>query len=119
MEFVKSQLQQQYNSYEEFDRTFDAIVEKADSLVGESELKYFVPPRIYVDLGQNDGDENLPKGWGFRLETVGSLIYRGAIKGIAQNATESPQQPPQEQFQDSQSSSKQPTNPLQMFCKRK
>jgi hypothetical protein len=49
-------------------------------------LAYFVPPRIYVDLGQNDGDNNLPQGWGFKLETVGALIARSAIKGTADGA---------------------------------
>jgi hypothetical protein len=92
LEYVKAQLQQPYNSDAEFDSTFDAIIEKADNLVGDSELKYFVPPRIYIDLGQNDGDENLPKGWGFHLETLGALIYRGAIKGTPQASGENPQQ---------------------------
>jgi hypothetical protein len=55
-------------------------------LVGAGDLVYFVPPRIYIDLGQNDGDNNLPKGWGFKLETVGALIGRGAIKGTAKGA---------------------------------
>ncbi|MBF2065718.1 MAG: family 10 glycosylhydrolase [Calothrix sp. C42_A2020_038] len=38
-----------------------------------------VPPRIYIDLGQQDGDNNLPQGWGFDLKTVGSLIYHFAL----------------------------------------
>lgn len=38
-----------------------------------------------------ENNENLPKGWGFHLETVGALIYRGAIKGTPQAAVESPQ----------------------------
>jgi hypothetical protein len=77
--FVQEQLQRQFDSYEEFDVTVDLIMEKADELVGAGDFTHFVPPRIYIDLGQNDGDNNLPKGWGFRLETVGALIYRGAI----------------------------------------
>ncbi|PMB00497.1 hypothetical protein CEN45_06480 [Fischerella thermalis CCMEE 5198] len=115
MEDVKAQLQQHYDSDAEFDSTFDAIIEKADNLVGDSELKYFVPPRIYVDLGQNDGDENLPKGWGFHLETVGALIYRGAIKGTPQTAIETPQQLPQQSLnQDSQVITRQQANRLKL-----
>ncbi|KOP23491.1 hypothetical protein AMR41_25290 [Hapalosiphon sp. MRB220] len=112
IEFVQAKLQQQYDSDAEFDSTFDAIMEKADSLVGDSELKYFVPPRIYIDLGQNDGDDNLPKGWGFGLETVGALIYRGAIKGTPQPATETPQQFSQQAAnQDSQPNTRQQPKP--------
>ncbi|NWF61155.1 MAG: hypothetical protein HXY43_18335 [Fischerella sp.] len=55
-----------------------------------------MPPRIYVDLGQNDGDENLPKGWGFRLETVGALIHRGAIPASCSVAHPNPQPPSKE-----------------------
>lgn len=83
MTFIKSQLQQNHNSYAELDSIVDKIMEQADGLVGESDAKYFVPPRIYVDLGQNDGDGNLPQGWGFQLNTLGALIYRGAIRDIA------------------------------------
>ena len=83
MTFIKSQLQQNHNSYAELDSIVDKIMEQADGLVCESDAKYFVPPRIYVDLGQNDGDGNLPQGWGFQLNTLGALIYRGAIRDIA------------------------------------
>ncbi|MCJ8278562.1 MAG: hypothetical protein MJK14_01065 [Rivularia sp. ALOHA_DT_140] len=86
--FIKSQLQQNYNSYDELDSVVDQIMQQADQLVGVSDAKYFVPPRIYTDLGQNDGDENLPQGWGFKLNTVGALIYRGALLG---NTINSPQ----------------------------
>ncbi|MFB2768444.1 hypothetical protein ACE1AT_04020 [Pelatocladus sp. BLCC-F211] len=110
IKFVQAKLQQQYDSDAEFDSTFDAIMEKADSLVVNSDLKYFVPPRIYIDLGQNDGDDNLPKSWGFGLETVGALIYRGAIKGTSQPATETPQQFSQQAAQDSQPRTRQQPN---------
>ncbi len=84
---VAQQLEQQFDSYEEFDRVVDRIMQQADEmLVGAGDLAYFVPPRIYVDLGQNDGDNNLPQGWGFKLETVGALIARSAIKGTADGA---------------------------------
>ncbi|RUT01335.1 hypothetical protein DSM106972_068860 [Dulcicalothrix desertica PCC 7102] len=80
MGFVQNQLQQPYDSYEAFDAAVDEIMVKADEFLGATNVKYFVPPRIYIDLGQNDGDNNLPSGWGFNLETVGALIYRGAIR---------------------------------------
>lgn len=87
VKLVEQQLKQRFNSYEEFDRVVDRLMQKADEmLVGAGDLVYFVPPRIYIDLGQNDGDNNLPKGWGFKLETVGALIGRGAIKGTAKGA---------------------------------
>lgn len=88
--FIQSQLQQNYNNYVELDLVVDKIMEKADGLVGANDAKYFVPPRIYVDLGQNDDDANLPQGWGFKLNTVGALIYRGALRDIAVT----PPQPP-------------------------
>ncbi len=84
--FVQEQLQRKFDSYEQFDLTVDQIMKKADQLVGAGDFTYFVPPRIYVDLGQNDGDNNLPKGWGFRLKTIGALIYRGAIKGSSSSS---------------------------------
>jgi hypothetical protein len=96
MALVKSQLEQKFNNYEEFDHVIDAIAQKADELIDVEDLKYFVPPRIYVDLGQNDGDENLPKGWGFRLETVGALIHRGAIPASCSVAHPNPQPPSKE-----------------------
>lgn len=81
--FTLDRLQQNYDSYAEFDSVVDKIMEKVDELIGVSDAKYFVPPRIYVDLGQNDNDGNLPQGWGFKLNTLGALIYRGAIRDIA------------------------------------
>jgi S-layer homology domain len=77
---VKEKLQRRYNSYEEFDIAVNQIMKELDALVGEGDLTYFVPPRMYIDLGQNDGDRNLPQGWGFKLETVGALISRTAVK---------------------------------------
>ena len=94
--FTKSQLQQNYNSYAELDFVVDKIMQQADELVGASDAKYFVPPRIYVDLGQNDGDGNLPQGWGFKLNTLGAIIYRGAIKDIAVTPQPPTPEPPPE-----------------------
>lgn len=79
---VSEQLDKSYSSFAEFDAMVDGIMAKADDmLVGAGDREYFVPPRIYVDLGQNDGDDNLPKGWGFKLETVGALVARSVIRG--------------------------------------
>ncbi|MBW4472791.1 MAG: hypothetical protein KME45_20810 [Stenomitos rutilans HA7619-LM2] len=79
---VSQQLDQSYSSAAAFDAAIDAVMQKADEmLVGAGDRAYFVPPRIYVDLGQNDGDNNLPQGWGFKLETVGALVARGVIRG--------------------------------------
>ncbi|PSB25257.1 hypothetical protein [Stenomitos frigidus] len=79
---VSDQLDESYNSYAEFDTMVDGIMQKADEmLIGAGDREYFVPPRIYVDLGQNDGDDNLPQGWGFKLETVGALVARSIIRG--------------------------------------
>jgi hypothetical protein len=65
----------------EFETAVDRLMAQADQiLVGAGNRSYFVPPRIYVDLGQNDGDDNLPKGWGFHLETMGTLIARSVIR---------------------------------------
>ncbi len=91
--FIKSQLQQNYNNYAELDAVVDKIMQQADELVGANDTKYFVPPRIYVDLGQNDDDGNLPQGWGFKLNTLGALIYRGAIRDIAVTPPEKPETP--------------------------
>ena len=93
--FIKSQLQQNYNNYAELDAVVDKIMQQADELVGANDTKYFVPPRIYVDLGQNDDDGNLPQGWGFKLNTLGALIYRGAIRDIAVNTPETPPEIPE------------------------
>ncbi len=87
--FIKSQIQQSYDSYAQLDSIVDKIMQQADQLVGASDAKYFVPPRIYVDLGQNDDDGNLPQGWGFTLNTLGALINRGAII----NTVEAPEPP--------------------------
>ena len=90
--FTRDRLQQNYDSYAEFDSVVDKIMEQVDELIGVSDAKYFIPPRIYVDLGQNDDDGNLPQGWGFALNTLGALIYRGAIQDIS--ATPTPETPP-------------------------
>ncbi|NET32170.1 MAG: peptidoglycan-binding protein [Cyanothece sp. SIO1E1] len=90
IELVSQQLEQKFDSYAEFDRVVDGIMAEADQmLVGAGDRVRFVPPRIYVDLGQNDGDDNLPRGWGFGLETVGALVGRGVV-GTAANATAGP-----------------------------
>ena len=94
--FIQSQLQQNYNNYGELDFIVDKIMQQADELVGASGTKYFVPPRIYVDLGQNDDDANLPQGWGFKLNTLGALIYRGVMKDIALTPQPPTAEPPPE-----------------------
>ena len=82
LDLVAQTLEQPAASPEEFDQRIDALLVKADEmLVGAGDRAYFVPPRVYVDWGQNDGDDNLPQGWGFRLETVGALISRSVIQG--------------------------------------
>ncbi len=65
------------------------MTEKTHELLANSGVQYFIPPRIYIDLGQNDGDDNLPKGWDFKLKTVGALIFRGAIRSAAVNSNNS------------------------------
>lgn len=66
----------------ELDKRFDEIVEQANTLVRQAgSIVEFVPPRIYVDLGQQDGDSNLPQGWGFKLQTIGATIARQSING--------------------------------------
>ncbi len=77
VQFVGQQLQRPYTSYVEFDQVINHIMAEVDKrLVGAGDRARFVPPRIFVDLGQNDGDETLPQGWGFRLETIGALVSR-------------------------------------------
>ncbi len=93
--FTRVRLQQNYDSYAEFDSVVDKIMEQVDELIGASDAKYFIPPRIYVDLGQNDDDGNLPQGWGFTLNTLGALIYRGAIKDVAVTPPEKPPEIPE------------------------
>ncbi len=97
--FTQSQMEQNYNNYAELDSVIDKIMEQADGLVGASDAKYFIPPRIYIDLGQNDRDGNLPQGWGFKLNTVGALIYRGVFRDTQSNSQpptpEIPETPPE------------------------
>ncbi len=95
LNFTRDRLQQNYDNYAELDFVIDKIMQQADELVGASEAKYFIPPRIYIDLGQNDGDGNLPQGWGFKLNTLGAIIYRGAIKDIAVTPQPTPEPPPE------------------------
>jgi hypothetical protein len=82
LDIVSQTLAQPAANREAFDQQINGLLAKADEmLVGAGDRAYFVPPRFYVDLGQPDGDETLPKGWGFRLETVGALVARSVIKG--------------------------------------
>ena len=62
IKLIKSQLKRDYNSYTELDFVIDEIMKQADELIGVSDAKYFIPPRIYIDLGENDDDDNLPQG---------------------------------------------------------
>ena len=77
---VYQQLNREFDTYAEFDQVVDHLMDQADAmLVGYGDRTRFVPPNIYLDLGQQDGDDNLPKGWGFQLETVGAFISQKAI----------------------------------------
>ena len=88
MAMVREQLPQKFNNYAEVDRKMDELLAKADEmLVSAGEIVYFVPPRLYVDFGQRDGDNNLPQGWGFELESVGTLIFRGAFKATSDGSS--------------------------------
>ncbi|MGB3616379.1 MAG: peptidoglycan-binding domain-containing protein [Elainellaceae cyanobacterium] len=79
-QLIAQRLAQPFASKAAFDQTVDRLMAKADMmLVGAGDRTRFVPPRIYVDLGQRDSDDTLPQGWGFRLETVGALISRRVI----------------------------------------
>lgn len=79
-EMAGQALSRDFENYAEFDAIVDQVMQKADSmLVGAGDRTRFVPPRIYTDLGQQDGDNNMPEGWGFQLETVGALLSRRAI----------------------------------------
>ncbi len=87
----------------ELDKRFDEIVEQANTLVRQAgSIVEFVPPRIYVDLGQQDGDDNLPKGWGFHLQTIGATIARqsinGAVPSTVSPATPLTEEPPPEEL---------------------
>lgn len=78
---VSQKLEQPFSSYEAFDQEMDRLMEMADQmLVGQDDRTYFMPPRVYIDLGQNDGDTNLPQGWGFRLQTIGALVARSTLR---------------------------------------
>lgn len=64
----------------ELEQKINTLMQKADELLtGVDDRSWYVPPRIYVDLGQNHRDESLPQGWGFHLETAGALIARSTI----------------------------------------
>ncbi len=77
---VKQQISQDVESDAVFEAMVDEIMATADAiLVGAGDRTRFVPPRIYPDLGQQDGDDNMPEGWGFKLETVCAFTSRRAI----------------------------------------
>ena len=79
-QLVAQRLAQPFTSEAAFDQAIDQLMAKADAmLIGAGDRTRFVPPRIYTDLGQQDGDDNLPQGWGFKLETVGALTSRRVI----------------------------------------
>jgi hypothetical protein len=77
---VHQQLNREFDTYETFDQVMDHLMAQADAmLVGYGDRTRFVPPNIYLELGQQDGDNNLPKGWGFQLETVGAFISQTVV----------------------------------------
>ena len=85
MTVVVQQLSRTFDSDDAFDAVIDELMAKADAmLVGAGDRTRFVPPRIYTDLGQQDGDNNLPEGWGFKLETIGATISRRVIGDLSQ-----------------------------------
>ncbi|MEM9213041.1 MAG: peptidoglycan-binding protein [Cyanobacteria bacterium P01_F01_bin.150] len=85
MAIVSQVLGQTFDRDEAFDAAIDRLMTQADSLlVGAGDRTRFVPPRIYADLGQQDGDRNMPQGWGFKLETVGATISRRVVGDLNQ-----------------------------------
>jgi hypothetical protein len=79
-QLVQAQLAQEFESYDAFDQVMDEVLAQADKmLVGYGDRTRFVPPCIYIALGQQDGDDNLPQGWGFQLQCVGALISQTAV----------------------------------------
>ncbi|MCG5060720.1 MAG: hypothetical protein KA714_22770 [Limnoraphis sp. WC205] len=75
------QLEQKFDRYEEVDQVIDSFIQKIDLLFqGQGNHQYLVPPRIFVDIGQRDRNNHISQGWGFQLETIGALVYQGAIK---------------------------------------
>jgi hypothetical protein len=77
---INQQLSQEFDSYAAFDQVMDQLMAQADAmLVGYGDRTRFVPPCIYLALGQPEGDDNLPQGWGFQLETVGAFISQKAV----------------------------------------
>ncbi|HHP7244333.1 MAG TPA: peptidoglycan-binding domain-containing protein [Elainellaceae cyanobacterium] len=80
VQFVNQQLQRPFKSYAEFDAVIDGIMAEVDKrLVAAGDRARFVPPRVFLDWGQNGRNDNLPQGWGFKLETVGALVSRRVI----------------------------------------
>ncbi|MBD1843931.1 hypothetical protein H6F89_11075 [Cyanobacteria bacterium FACHB-63] len=80
LDAASDQLNEMPSNQIELEQKINTLMQKADELlIGADDRVWYVPPRIYVDLGQNDGDEFLPQGWGLRLETVGALIARSTI----------------------------------------
>ncbi|MEB3213411.1 MAG: peptidoglycan-binding domain-containing protein [Leptolyngbyaceae bacterium] len=79
-DLVIQQVSRDFETYAEFDAVMDQLMAQADKmLIGAGDRTRFVPPRIYTDWGQQDGDTNLPKGWGFKLETVCAFTSRRVI----------------------------------------
>ncbi|MEO0406836.1 MAG: peptidoglycan-binding domain-containing protein, partial [Cyanobacteria bacterium P01_A01_bin.135] len=85
VQIVQQQLERPFDSQAALNQTVDSLVAKVDEmLVGYGDRTRFAPPRIYTDLGQQDGDPGLPQGWGFQLETVGALVARNVLGDPAQ-----------------------------------
>ena len=77
---VNQQISREFDNYAQFDQVVDQIMAQADQmLVGYGDRTRFVPPCMYLELGQQDGDDNLPQGWGFQLETVGAFISQQVV----------------------------------------
>lgn len=85
MQVVSQLLGQTFDNDAAFDAAIDQIMIQADAmLVGSGDRTRFVPPRIYADLGQQDGDTNMPKSWGFQLETIGATVSRRVVGNLNQ-----------------------------------
>lgn len=82
---VQQQLAREFETYEAFDQVMDEVLHQADAmLTGHGDRTRFVPPSIYVALGQQDGDDNLPRGWGIQLECVGAIVSQKAVGNPAE-----------------------------------
>ncbi|NEP15219.1 MAG: hypothetical protein F6K14_34635 [Symploca sp. SIO2C1] len=80
IDLARQQLDQKFASYEEVQQVVDTLIQQIDSFfLDKADRQYLVPPRIFVDLGQNCANNHLPQGWGFKLKTIGALVYHWTL----------------------------------------